>query len=278
MRNDTHSESGLGRLSVRSLELVRHKGKAAGYTARRHGHRAKHELIYVDYGGILLQCGRRRFGLKTGDCFLVRGGQSHSFRGRAGKPFDFLNIVYRGRVPGTLAERVLHLDAEERRLIMALKEESLAMAPQYEQMLLLKLNELFVRLERRGPGWRQAVPVAAENQLRHRARLVGHALGYLRAHVSRPLDVGVVCEHTGVSPSYLRALVRAETGMSLRQHLRAMRIEAAKHLLRESAENVTTTCYRVGYRSAPHFCTVFKRMVGMTPAEYARSLGTPSGP
>jgi len=272
MRNDDSGFDYADRFPVRAIHYVLHKEKRAGYRTRWHREREAHELIYVDYGAIRLRAGDLRVELDTGDCFVVSRGTFHEFHGKSGRAFDFLNVVYSGRAPGGIENRVLHLPAEERALVRALKEESLALQPGHEAMMILKLNELLLRLGRRDGSTLEQYGRPGDTTHRYHGRVVRHALGYLEHHFSQPLDAKAVARHAGVSRSHLRALLRRETGRSLRSHLRGFRVERAKRLLRESSENIATVSYRVGYQSVPHFCTVFKRAVGKTPSEYVRSL------
>ena len=53
-------------------------------------------------------------------------------------------------------------------------------------------------------------------------------------------------------------------------------METAQRLLRESTDNISDIAAKVGYSSLPHFCDAFKKVSGMTPTEFARSLGNPS--
>ena len=61
-----------------------------------------------------------------------------------------------------------------------------------------------------------------------------------------------------------RRRIKQETGKSLSQHLM------------KSPLNMDELAWRVGYTSAPHFCTVFKKETGKTTTEFAQSLGQPA--
>jgi transcriptional regulator GlxA family with amidase domain len=130
-------------------------------------------------------------------------------------------------------------------------------------------------MERRRRQPTEELPVPGENRHRYYRDTVTKAMEYLEQHFSRPLDASKVARFAGVSPSHLRRLVHRETGMSLSGHLKRIRIESAKHLLMWSSDNIDKIALRVGYESASHFSTLFKRMTGMTPSDYTRSLGTP---
>jgi AraC family transcriptional regulator len=51
------------------------------------------------------------------------------------------------------------------------------------------------------------------------------------------------------------------------------RVERAKALLTKHAASVTDVGLSVGYNDASAFCTAFRRVTGLTPSAYRRSLG-----
>jgi AraC-like DNA-binding protein/mannose-6-phosphate isomerase-like protein (cupin superfamily) len=269
MRNDYRKNA--SDLPARTIVLVRHKIKRPGYSIAPQFHPG-HELIYVDYGRISLSVNGQNFAMETGDCFIIPASVRHNFSGEQGRPFDFLNIVFRGTADESIACKVIQLLTPERRIMHTLKEESANRQEHTKSLMLLKLNELLLLLRRRQSQPAVPAEIKGDNRLRYQDMIVNKALRYLYEHMARPLDDEMAARHAGVSASHLRLLVRRETGMTLRRHLRKMRIDFAMHLLKESAENIDAIAYRTGYRSAPHFCSVFKRQVRMTPSEYAKSL------
>ncbi|MFH1615035.1 MAG: AraC family transcriptional regulator [Planctomycetota bacterium] len=271
MRNDDIQFARNRPLPVRSLIDVSHKTKRANHITESHSH-GRCELIYVDFGSVILKAASRRFELGTGDCFIIPPHIKHSFCGKAGRVFDFLNITFRGLPDKIIWSKVLHFMPEERRIMHILKTEYETRPQHFHQICTLKMNELFLFLERRSGGIIRDEPIRGDNRLQYRNIIVQKALKHLYENFSRPLIPEAVAKAVGVSESHLRWLLKKETRLSLRQHLRAFRIEYAKRLLRESVNNVDQICYRIGYQSVPHFCTIFKKHVGMTPSQYSRSL------
>ncbi|MBN2584220.1 MAG: helix-turn-helix domain-containing protein [Planctomycetes bacterium] len=264
-----------GGLLADSVRLLRHKGYRPRYRYRDEGHRG-HELFYVDFGSMSLTNDKRTFVLETGDCIIIPARMFHSIGSRGDRPFDSLHLVYTGSAPRKLTARVLHLLPEERRIMAAIKREEDFRLPEGHAMAVAKLNELLILLQRRTHPGSAPGTLLGENRLRYRDLVVQKALGYLESNVSKLLDSAAVARYCGVSPSRLRVVLKNVTGRSLRQHLRAMRVELARHLLHGSYTNIDAICYQVGYQSVPHFCTVFKSLTGMTPTDFARSLGSPT--
>jgi AraC-like DNA-binding protein len=70
---------------------------------------------------------------------------------------------------------------------------------------------------------------------------------------------------------FLRAF-RAAFGETPHEFLTRMRIERAKELLTVSGRSVTDVCFDVGFTSLGSFSTLFRRHVGVSPAEFRRRI------
>ena len=276
MQND-HSikkAGGSTRWPAQSIRFVEHKGKKAGFQFPRMTHRS-HEISYVDYGRMLLTLGKKETILSAGECIVIPSGTQHAIQSVEDRPFSFLNVMYSGRCPPALAQKTLPLSPEERRLMADLKHESESAAPFHGDVLLLKLNLLLFSMDRNRRHKWVNIPVSGANRMTHNQQIVTRALAWLEEHLQKPLDPAAAAQHAGISPSHLRRLLKKETGKNLSQHLKTLRVEAAKQLLLESPLNTNELAWRVGYSSAPHFCTLFKKETGQTTTEYACSLGKP---
>ncbi len=85
-----------------------------------------------------------------------------------------------------------------------------------------------------------------------------------------------VAQNMGVSERYLQRIF-AERGETLSSIIRARRIAEARKLLasrQASVRSVATIAYQVGFADPAYFSRVFRQEVGMTPAEYRRTMAT----
>jgi len=74
----------------------------------------------------------------------------------------------------------------------------------------------------------------------------------------------------GLSESYLRARFRRETGISLGQHLRRLRLQKAMGLLLQSHLSVTTIAERCGFDTVYSFSRSFRQFTGMSAKAYRK--------
>ena len=76
-----------------------------------------------------------------------------------------------------------------------------------------------------------------------------------------------------VSRTTLYNKIKGLTGSNPSDFIRTCRINRAKTLLRERRYTIAEVADHVGFADQKHFREVFKKIVGTTPSEYAKSAG-----
>lgn len=144
-----------------------------------------------------------------------------------------------------------------------------------EQLLGAALEELLVRLIRRGEAWMSerasAIGSAAREDLFDRIHR------YLEAHLAQPLTLAGVCTDNLVGRSRLQQLFRERTGGGVMEYFGKLKIDRSKNMIREGKGNFTEIAATLGYQSIYYFSRHFKKVAGMTPSEYASSVKALSG-
>lgn len=97
---------------------------------------------------------------------------------------------------------------------------------------------------------------------------VERLLQYIQHNLNADLSLTALSEHMYLNPAYLSRKFKELTGHNITEVILQMRMDKARHLLRESAWKISQISIMVGYESAAHFSRVFKRYVGLTPQEY----------
>lgn len=82
------------------------------------------------------------------------------------------------------------------------------------------------------------------------------------------VNVNMLGDHFGITPSYLSKIFKKETGERLLDYISGVRIEAAKHLLSDTTKSVAEISTRVGYIDSNAFILAFKKKMGITPGQY----------
>jgi DNA-binding response OmpR family regulator len=98
--------------------------------------------------------------------------------------------------------------------------------------------------------------------------VLGRALDHFRDHFTGTLTLTAVAPAIGVSPGHLAALCRADLDMTPRQFVARVRVEMAKHLLRDTDMKIEAIADVVGFHDASHLSRVFSRYVKLRPGHY----------
>lgn len=102
---------------------------------------------------------------------------------------------------------------------------------------------------------------------------IRQVMDYIHTHYHEKITLDSLAELTGLSTFYLSSRIKKETGQSLTDNVNAVRIEAGKKLLLDKNANIIDVSQKVGFGYQNHFSTVFKKVTGMTPTEYTKSMG-----
>ncbi|HSI84644.1 MAG: helix-turn-helix transcriptional regulator [Candidatus Methylacidiphilales bacterium] len=91
---------------------------------------------------------------------------------------------------------------------------------------------------------------------------------YCMTHLHTLFGLKEIAAHLSISESYLRARFRSETGLSLGQHLRTLRLQKAIGLLLQSDLSVGQVAERCGFDSIFAFSRSFRRFMGVSARDY----------
>lgn len=101
--------------------------------------------------------------------------------------------------------------------------------------------------------------------------IVARVTAYIREHYpDRGLKVQDIAGEVHFSPAYVSYLFKQVMNAGVWEYVTAVRIEEAKRLLGTTDLKRYEIAYRVGYESPEHFSRIFKRSVGVGPADYRR--------
>jgi len=101
--------------------------------------------------------------------------------------------------------------------------------------------------------------------------LIQKALHVIDKSYKEPISLNSVAEQLNITPQYLSRLFMKEMSRSFVDYLTSYRMERAKSLLQDTNMKINMICVQVGYQDAKYFCTLFKKITGVTPNQYRAS-------
>jgi AraC family transcriptional regulator of arabinose operon len=101
---------------------------------------------------------------------------------------------------------------------------------------------------------------------------VRKAMEFLTAHLPEPFSEKALGHASGLSPTHLRHLFRAQTGDSPRNFLEKQRLVRARELLAMSRLSVGEIAHELGFENPFYFTLRFKKSMGENPTAYRKRV------
>ncbi|WP_375582456.1 AraC family transcriptional regulator [Cyclobacterium xiamenense] len=95
---------------------------------------------------------------------------------------------------------------------------------------------------------------------------------YILVNFSKKIRLEDVAEHCHLSVSAFCRFFESNTGKSLFNYLKEVRIGYASKLLLDSDLLISDICYQSGYTNLSHFNNQFKQISGVTPSQYRKTF------
>lgn len=86
-------------------------------------------------------------------------------------------------------------------------------------------------------------------------------------HLDRPLTIKELSREAGMNECYLKKGFKAMFGKTIHEFQQFQRIERSKELLLQGNMSINEVAFKMGFGSASHFSTSFKKIAGMKPCE-----------
>lgn len=93
---------------------------------------------------------------------------------------------------------------------------------------------------------------------------------YLTLHPEKNVSRKEICEMCGVSDSSLRRLFKEQTGKTIYEFVREIKLACAANFLVTGNETISEIGYRLGYESPSYFTKIFRENYGVSPQDYRR--------
>ena len=107
--------------------------------------------------------------------------------------------------------------------------------------------------------------------------LIGKCQEWIAKRPQVEAPVASMVRLSGLAERTFKRRFQKAVGMPPLEYVHALRLEDAKHLLETCQDTLDKIAERVGYEDATFFSRLFRRKVGLTPADYRRRFGALRG-
>lgn len=99
-------------------------------------------------------------------------------------------------------------------------------------------------------------------------KTIEKVIDFIRKNYAKDISLDDVAVHAHMSSNYFSTFFKQETGDTFIEYLTRFRIDKAKTLMMNAQLRLYEISQMVGYQDVKYFSRLFKRVVGVTPAEY----------
>ena len=265
---------------IDELPAITHCGEAlccCGHAREPHAHEG-FEFLYLSRGTAYWQTGGNAYTQRMGDIFIARPGEPHATGPRANPENQHVWL-------GLCLEK---LEASGARLALQILRTDIRLLSEcYEVEPILRaiIGQVVTMRRERAPVARALVDAfiallgqriaSAEDPAYQTARALPYspavqkALVYLKQNLDRRVPIrDLAAVAMARSAPHFCSRFHEEVGMPPAAYHLAMRLEAAREMLRQPTFDITTTALQFGFSSSQHFSTLFKRAFRVTPRNW----------
>jgi transcriptional regulator GlxA family with amidase domain len=117
----------------------------------------------------------------------------------------------------------------------------------------------------RNPHDRQRLPLRARLGVQNVKVL--SIIEFMEANISEPLSLVEIADYVGLSRRQIERLFQSQMGRSPARYYLEVRLDRARHLLRQSSMPVVDVAIACGFVSASHFSKCYREMYGKSPLQ-----------
>lgn len=249
------------------------------------------EMVYIDYGYVKIISDDKVYFLSSGEAFLHTPNEHHNIisTGDFASAFIF-SFDCDCKELSVIQSRVLRLREEETEIIKQLYAAGQnAFEGPYDifdlQKLIVKKDIPYggIQIVKNMLEWLLAVMInnslkklksaeSGNKDIINEQLIADKVVEIVQNSVYQKISLDDVCNQLSFSKSYILKVFREQTGNSVMEYYKQMRIKEAKRLISEGVYTFTQIARLLHFSSVHHFSSSFKQLTGMTPSGYQKSV------
>jgi AraC-like DNA-binding protein len=230
-------------------------------------------LLYCINGSGQVQINKQLFTIKAGDIVLFPKGVEHSYQADKLQPWSIYWVHFDGQLAGDFAERLLMKMPKGIGHVGQLA----GISSQFEQIMALS-----------GRGYTATNVIHAVHVLQHMLSSLALQLrlspssepdklsiesieAYMLENLDKDLTLEQLAHYCQLSKYHFSKKFKALTDHSPVQHFIHLKIENACFQLDRSSATIKSIAESLGYNDPYYFSRLFKKIIGLSPAQYRQS-------
>jgi AraC-like DNA-binding protein len=251
------------------------------------------EMVYVDYGTIESIVEGAGYTMTAGQVIFHKPMESHSHIANRKDASNVMVVSFSCDSPimSFFDRKVFRLGKSSQKLLSLFLVEATnalgkicgdynnrtkldfsAAKPGSVQLMQCYLVEFLFSLIRGNEEDIHALSLTRDTRALAESSLSDSVAQYIHDHITDAPSLTLLCERFSVSRTYLCSIFKDSTGTSPVDYWINLKIKEAKKLIREGNWNITQISEHLGYSGIHHFTRMFKRVTGISPTDYKKSI------
>jgi len=251
------------------------------------------EFLYVDKGEVEVMADTLGYKLKQGEMIFHKPNEFHNVwaNGKIAPNLVVISFECKSKAIYYFENKILSIgDYEKNLLVQIIKEAKEAYSTPLnlpslkkleerqnpifgcEQLVKIYLEQLLIYMIRKGNDIKAESRISSAVKERYNEDMSKKVIAFLTENVNSKLTFDDVCQYSRLGKTKLKVLFKETTGVSVMEFYKNLKIEEAKRMIREEQYNFTEIADILGYTSIHYFSRHFKKVIGMTPSQFASSV------
>ncbi|MBQ6388147.1 MAG: response regulator [Mogibacterium sp.] len=115
-------------------------------------------------------------------------------------------------------------------------------------------------------------PIKEDQEIHAPERMIDCVISDIRNHYTEDIQLTTLASKYSVSIARLSTDIKKKLGMNFSDYVTQLRIQRAKELLSDESMSVSEIAEIVGYNDYFYFIKVFKKVQGISPSKYRKTL------
>ena len=242
-----------------------------------------YEMCYVLANDVSLVLEDKYHEAKMGDLFIIPPYTFHKFA--SSKPYDLAYIFfdeYTFTKKAPMLEQGFKYIKDVGLTVVHIPEEEIATVAQMfvDADKLYKETDAFMydflNIQQFGNMLHYIITIhqkQLDSVQTHSSRnaLIESILWYVSENLNENITTEMITKKFNISKTKLYMMMKASTGMSLKEFIIQLRLSRASELLSKGM-SVTEVSNKTGFNSYAHFIKIFKQKIGVSPYKYGKTL------
>lgn len=248
------------------------------------------ELVYVDNGSANILLRDQTIKLKENEIIFHEPNEAHGIEANHHSSLDLVVVSFSTKSDAIdfFKNKKLVLDEIEKKLLNQIIVEArhLFISPLNDPYLkkmevlnepligsshLIKiyLEAFLIHILRRNKNLIESKPISKIND---NQQVIRKVISYLESNISKKLTIEDISSDNLINKVRLQKIFNSELSTTVIDYFNSLKITEAKRLIRDGSMNFSQISDQLGYSSIHYFSNQFKKITGLTPSSYAKSI------